>query len=107
MPADTSATVSAPSLGGVDLAAIRAAAAAIAPHVVRTPTLALGRLAEMLGRPVVGKFELLQHTGSFKVRGAFARMLQLSAAERSAGVVAVSAPRALGRRCSCSAPRPS
>ena len=33
---------------------------------------------------------MLQHTGAFKVRGAFHRMLRLSDAERAAGVVAAS-----------------
>jgi threonine dehydratase len=78
------------NLAAIDLAAIRAAAGAIAPYVVRTPTLPLGRLSAELGRPVVGKFELLQHTGSFKVRGAFSRLSQLTEAERDAGVVAIS-----------------
>ena len=78
------------SLGELSLAAIRAAARAIAPYVVRTPTLPMDQLSADLGLPVVGKFELLQHTGSFKVRGAFHRLLQLTAAERAAGVVAVS-----------------
>jgi threonine dehydratase len=77
-------------LSEISLGAIRAAAGAIAPYVVRTPTLPLSRLAADLGVPVVGKFELLQHTGSFKVRGAFARMQQLTEAERASGVVAVS-----------------
>ena len=74
----------------VTLSATRAAAELIRPYVLRTPTLPLGRLSEMLGLPIVGKFELLQHTGSFKVRGAFHRMLRLTEAERAAGVVAVS-----------------
>jgi threonine dehydratase len=69
---------------------IRDSADLIAPYVVRTPTLPMPRLAESLGLPVVGKFELLQHTGAFKARGAFHRMLRLSETERAAGVVAVS-----------------
>ena len=73
----------------VTLASIQAAAA-IRPYVVRTPTLRLERLAEKLGRPVVGKLELLQHTGAFKARGAFNRMLHLTDDEVAAGVVAVS-----------------
>jgi threonine dehydratase len=77
-------------LDAISLASIQAAAALIGPYVVRTPTLPLGRLSEVLGIPVVGKFEMLQHTGAFKVRGAFHRMLRLSDAERAAGVVAVS-----------------
>jgi threonine dehydratase len=77
-------------LDEVSLASIRSAAALIGAYVVRTPTLPLGRLSEALGIPVVAKFEMLQHTGAFKVRGAFHRMLRLTAAERSAGVVAAS-----------------
>lgn len=89
MPLEAAAA-SDPGLSEISLAAIGAAADAIAPYVVRTPTLPLGRLSADLGLPGVGKFELLQHTGSFKVRGAFARLQQLTAAERAAGVVAVS-----------------
>jgi threonine dehydratase len=74
----------------VTLESIREAAALIGPYVVRTPTLPMRRLSDFLGVPVVGKFELLQHTGAFKARGAFNRMLHLTEAERAAGVVAVS-----------------
>ena len=90
MPADAAAVLPKPSLNEVTLASIQSAAAMIGPYVVRTPTLPLGRLSEVLGIPVVGKFELLQHTGAFKARGAFHRMLRLTDAERAAGVVAVS-----------------
>ena len=79
-----------PGLDEVSLASIRSAAALIRPYVVRTPTLPVGRLSEALGIPVVAKFEMLQHTGAFKVRGAFHRMQRLSDAERAAGVVAAS-----------------
>lgn len=74
----------------VTLQSIRDAAELIGPYVVRTPTLPIGRLSESIGLPVVGKFELLQHTGAFKARGAFHRMLRLTEADRAAGVVAVS-----------------
>lgn len=74
----------------VTLESIRAAAQLIAPYVVHTPTLPLGRLSEAVGVPVVAKLEMLQHTGAFKARGAFHRMLRLSDDERAAGVVAVS-----------------
>jgi threonine dehydratase len=74
----------------VSLAAVQRAAEAIRPYVVRTPTVRLDRLAELLGRPVVGKLETLQHTGAFKVRGAFNRMLRLTDDEVAHGVVAVS-----------------
>ena len=56
---------------------------------VRPPSRSAGS-TELLGRPVVGKLELLQHSGAFKARGAFNRMLTLSDADRAAGVVAVS-----------------
>lgn len=69
---------------------IRAAADLIGPYLVRTPTVPFARLTERLGLPVVAKLELLQHTGAFKARGAFHRLLHLDAEEREAGVVAVS-----------------
>lgn len=74
----------------VTLQSIRYAAELIRPYVVRTPTLPMRRLSESYGLPVVGKFELLQHTGAFKARGAFHRMLRLTETERACGVVAVS-----------------
>ncbi len=50
---------------------IRAAVALVAPWVRRTPLLEI----EVEGRPVTLKLELLQHSGSFKVRGAFNSVL--------------------------------
>ncbi|MFD6324881.1 threonine/serine dehydratase [Streptomyces sp. NPDC058442] len=69
---------------------IEAAAEQIAGHVVRTPTVPSPGLSALLGAPVTAKLELLQRTGSFKVRGAVAKLLSLDEAERAAGVVAVS-----------------
>ncbi|MEU5535516.1 threonine/serine dehydratase [Streptomyces sp. NPDC020362] len=69
---------------------IEAAAQRIAGHVVRTPTVPSPGLTALLGVPVVAKLELLQRTGSFKARGATAKLLSLGEAERAAGVVAVS-----------------
>jgi threonine dehydratase len=69
---------------------VRAAADRIRGHVVRTPTVPSPGLSALLGVPVTAKLELLQRTGSFKARGAFAKLLTLSDAERAAGVVAVS-----------------
>ncbi|MGP2436177.1 threonine/serine dehydratase [Streptomyces sp. JW3] len=69
---------------------IEAAAARIAGHVLRTPTVPSPGLSALLGVPVTAKLELLQRTGSFKARGAVAKLLSLSEAERAAGVVAVS-----------------
>ncbi|MFH8801879.1 threonine/serine dehydratase [Streptomyces sp. NPDC017936] len=69
---------------------IEAVAERIAAHVVRTPTLPSPGLSALLGVPVTVKLELLQRTGSFKARGATAKLLSLDEAERAAGVVAVS-----------------
>jgi threonine dehydratase len=69
---------------------VRAAARAIADHVERTPTVASPGLSALLGVPVTLKLELLQRSGSFKPRGVANKLLRLDAAEREAGVVAVS-----------------
>jgi threonine dehydratase len=58
--------------------------------VVRTPLLEHADLNERLGGRVLLKAEPLQHTGSFKFRGAMSRLLRLGPAERAAGVVAFS-----------------
>lgn len=85
-------------------AEITAAAVRIAPHVWRTPVAEV-RLAG-LDHPVEIKFEQMQHTGSFKARGAFNTLL--AAPVPAGGVVAASggnhgaavayAARALGHR---------
>jgi len=74
----------------VTLDDVRRAHERIAPHVLRTPVLRPDSLGEVVGRPTAVKLELLQHSGSFKARGAFARMLSLTPQARAAGVVAVS-----------------
>ncbi|WP_405673478.1 threonine/serine dehydratase [Streptomyces sp. NBC_01530] len=74
----------------IGISEVEAAAEHIADHVVRTPTLPSPGLTSLLGAPVTVKLELLQRTGSFKSRGATAKLLSLSAGERAAGVVAVS-----------------
>lgn len=64
---------------------IDAAAARIAGHVVETPVMVSDRLCE---RPVELKLEQLQHTGSFKARGAFNTLLSVDVPD--GGVVAAS-----------------
>lgn len=67
---------------------IDAAATRIAAHVRRTPVLRIdGGELELVGR-VVLKLESLQHTGSFKPRGAFNRVLSRDVPE--AGLIAAS-----------------
>jgi threonine dehydratase len=58
--------------------------------VVETPVLESEAINARVGVRVLLKAECLQHTGSFKIRGALNRLLQLSADERAAGVVAFS-----------------
>ena len=48
-------------------------------------------LSDVLGSPVYLKCENLQRTGSYKIRGAYNRLAQLSTDERARGVVAASA----------------
>ncbi|MGY1736633.1 threonine ammonia-lyase [Geodermatophilus sp. SYSU D00684] len=57
----------------------------------RTPLEHSRALAERVGGPVHLKCENLQHTGSFKFRGAYVRLSRLTADERARGVVAASA----------------
>jgi threonine dehydratase len=76
----------------VTLDDIRAAAAAIAGAVLRTPTVAAPALAELCGAAeLVLKLEMLHPTGSFKERGALNKLLSLDATARATGVIAVSA----------------
>ena len=70
---------------------VRAAAAAIADAVERTPTRLSRTLSEIAGCEIWLKFENLQFTASFKERGALNKLLSLSAEERARGVVAMSA----------------
>jgi threonine dehydratase len=56
-----------------------------------TPMESSRYLTEVLGAPVFLKCENLQRTGSYKIRGAYNRMVQLTAEERARGVVAASA----------------
>ena len=74
----------------MDIAAIKQAQQRIKPYVKRTRLEHSETLSKYLGTNVFVKFELFQKTGSFKVRGAFNKLLSLSAEERKRGVVAIS-----------------
>jgi threonine dehydratase len=71
---------------------VAAAAARLRPHIRHTPVLRVAGADLGLGFPVTLKLECLQHTGSFKPRGAFNRLLV--AAEQGAspagGIIAAS-----------------
>jgi threonine dehydratase len=70
---------------------IRAAAARLAGQVVATPTVYSAALSELYGAEIYLKLETLQRTGSFKDRGALAKLLSLDGAQARSGVIAVSA----------------
>jgi threonine dehydratase len=75
----------------LNFADVRAAAARIAGHVLRTPTLPSPVLSRMTGAEVWLKLDNLQAVGSFKERGAANRLALLTPEERARGVIAMSA----------------
>jgi len=56
-----------------------------------SPLIRSGYFSRILGSEILLKLENLQETGSFKVRGAYNRLVQLSSGERERGVIAASA----------------
>lgn len=70
---------------------VHAAAGVIAGQVERTPMSRSQTLSEITGADVRIKFENMQFTASFKERGALNRLTNLTDAEKSAGVIAMSA----------------
>ncbi len=75
----------------IGLADVEAAACRIAGRVLRTPTVPCDALSRLTGADIVLKLDHLQATGAFKERGAANRIALLTAAERKAGVIAMSA----------------
>ena len=73
-----------------DIAAIRAAATRLQSVARRTPLLSSPFLDAIAGRRVLVKAECLQHTGSFKFRGAWAAVSGLAPDVRARGVIAYS-----------------
>ncbi|MCY0880080.1 MAG: threonine ammonia-lyase [Firmicutes bacterium] len=63
----------------------------LAPIIYRTPLYESGAVNDLLGARVLFKLENLQRSGSFKIRGAYNRIRQLSPEELRRGVVAASA----------------
>src|SRR6185369_2857355 len=78
-------TIALPTAADVD-----AAAAKIKGVAIRTPLLNFPVLDEKLGARVFLKTETLQHTGSFKFRGAYNKISSIPPEKRAAGVVAFS-----------------
>ena len=69
---------------------IETAAARLTGRALVTPLLASPALDDRTGARVLIKPETLQRTGSFKFRGAYNKIAQISEADRAAGVVAFS-----------------
>jgi len=74
----------------MDVTTIEQARQRIKPFIKRTALEYSHILSQQLGTNVFVKLELFQKTGSFKVRGAFNKLLTLTDEERKRGVVAVS-----------------
>jgi threonine dehydratase len=77
--------------GAVTATDVRRAAAAGAGDIRETPVLSSRTLLERTGATVALKAENLQRTGSFKIRGALAKIASLRDGECARGVVAGSA----------------
>src|SRR5262249_17399173 len=77
--------------GAPSVAMLRAVARAVRQVAIRTPLLRCEALGRDTGGDVWLKPENLQRTGSYKVRGAFARIRRLTAAERRRGVITAAA----------------
>ncbi len=75
----------------IELSEIRAAAERVAGHLHRTPLLTSRLIDERAGVRLSLKCECFQKTGSFKPRGALNKTLSLPEAERSRGLITVSA----------------
>jgi len=69
---------------------IESAATRLAGHARRTPMLSSPFLDEIAGRGILVKPECLQHTGSFKFRGAWSALTALGPKTRARGVLAYS-----------------
>ena len=75
----------------IDFDQIQAAAARLKGHIERTPLRHSRTLSQITGAEVWIKFENLQFTAAYKERGALNKLLQLTQAERTRGVIAASA----------------
>lgn len=85
------AAAEAPVAQSVTLADIRAAAERIRGSILRTPIIENPAVNRVAGTRVFLKLDNLQATGAFKERGAANRLALLTAREREAGVIAMSA----------------
>jgi threonine dehydratase len=75
----------------LQISEIEAAARRISGKVHRTPTVTSSNLGRMIGTQLLFKAELLQKTGSFKVRGVLNHLLGLSQDQLRRGLITLSA----------------
>jgi threonine dehydratase len=75
----------------ISLADIQAARRTIRDVVLPTPLLPAARLSAELGAPIWYKAENTQHSGSFKIRGAYNTIFHMNETDRARGVIAPSA----------------
>src|SRR6188508_1571093 len=75
----------------VTITQIREAATRLQGIIAPTPMIADEKLSTEVGASTFLKAECLQRSGSFKVRGAFNRISQLTDEEKKRGVIAASA----------------
>jgi threonine dehydratase len=69
---------------------VLAAEKRIRPHIRHTPLEPSADLGRVIGGPVFLKLENTQHTGSFKVRGAINRLMNLDPDQKRSGIVTAS-----------------
>ncbi|MCK9813744.1 threonine ammonia-lyase, biosynthetic [Pseudomonas sp. MAFF 302046] len=91
MPTASRCTSSTPELGLLEHYVKKILAAPVYDLAVHTPLQGAPGLSAALGNQVLLKREDLQPTFSFKVRGAYNRLVQLSEAQRQRGVITASA----------------
>ncbi len=70
---------------------VEAAQSKIQNMILRTPMIYSDTLSKLTGKEVFLKLENLQKTGSFKIRGAYYKLSQLTSSMKKRGVVAASA----------------
>ncbi|MBC7320646.1 threonine ammonia-lyase [bacterium] len=75
----------------VSLERIKEARALLTPVIHKTPLIYSTTLSEWVSHPVYFKCENFQKTGSFKVRGAYFKISQLSEDDKKRGIIACSA----------------
>lgn len=78
-------------MADITLNDIQKAAHSLEGHIVKTPCVYASKLSAMLDTRLFLKLETMQHTGSFKDRGAYIKIHSLSAAQKKKGVVTMSA----------------